>query len=192
MENGSNMNKPLRKTKAILIDIIHPRITKQQSLDRLEELEDLVETYGGIVVVKTHQRRFRPHTKTFIGPGKVQDILREGQELGVTLVIVNNILKSRQIYELQEILRGAKIDVWDRVDLILKIFAKHARTTEARLEIELASIRHMGPRIFGMGMELSRQAGGIGTVGIGEQNTQIMKRHLQTQELKIKEKLQAS
>jgi len=177
------------KTKAILIDLIAPRMTKEQSLDRLEELEDLVETYGGIVVVKTHQRRLTAHPKTFIGPGKAQEIAKEGKELGATLLIINDRLKPRQVYELQEILRLAKIEVWDRIDLILKIFAKHARTTEARLEIELASIRHMGPRIFGMGMELSRQAGGIGTVGIGEQNTEIMKRHLRAQEQKIKEKL---
>ena|SRR3990167_7699805 len=176
--------------KAIIIDLIHPSMRKEDSMERLEELEQLVNTYGGIVVVKKYQKRLSPHGKTFIGPGKVEEIAQEGKELGVSLLIVNDILKPRQTYLLGETLRPVKIDVWDRIDLILKIFAKHARTTEARLEIELASIRHMGPRIFGMGMELSRQGGGIGTVGIGEKNTEIMKRHLRGQEMKVKERIE--
>src|SRR3990167_357499 len=176
--------------KAIIIDLIHPSMRKEDSMERLEELEQLVNTYGGIVVVKKYQKRLSPHGKTFIGPGKVEEIAQEGKELGVSLLIVNDILKPRQTYLLGETFRPVKIDVWDRIDLILKIFAKHARTTEARLEIELASIRHMGPRIFGMGMELSRQGGGIGTVGIGETNTEIMHRHLKKRERRLLEKLE--
>ena len=63
------------------------------------------------------------------------------------------------------------------MDLILQIFDQHANTSEAKLQIELAKMRHMGPRIFGMGMVLSRQGGGIGVRGIGETNTELMKRH---------------
>lgn len=178
------------RTKAILVDLIHPRMLARHSEERLRELEELVNTYGGIVVVRTYQRRFAPHPRTFIGPGKVEMIGKEGQTLGAGLLIVNDVLKPQQIYHLEEMLRPVGIKVWDRIDLILKIFAKHARTTEARLEIELASIRHMGPRIFGMGLELSRQAGGIGTVGVGETNIEIMKRHLREQERKIRERLE--
>ena len=83
---------------------------------------------------------------------------------------------------------------WDRIDLILKIFEKHAESGEARLQIELAAIKHMGPRIYGMGMELSRQwgssgSGGGATRGIGETNTERMKRHLKEKVLKIEKKL---
>jgi len=177
------------KKKAILIDLIDPRMTKSQSEERLRELEELVNTYGGIVVVKEYQRRFAPHPRTFIGPGKAAELAEEGKQLGVKLLIVNDRLKSKQTYELQGILKPAGIEVWDRLDLILKIFAKHAQTTEARLEIELAGIRHMGPRIFGMGLELSRQGGGIGTSGIGETNIERMKRHLKEKERKIVEKI---
>ena len=70
-----------------------------------------------------------------------------------------------------------QIEVWDRVDLILQIFDKHAVSTEAKLQIELARMRYMGPRIYGMGMVMSRQGGGIGTVGVGETNTELMQRH---------------
>ncbi len=81
--------------------------------------------------------------------------------------------------------------VWDRVDLILQIFEKHARTAEAKLEIELARLRHMGPRIFNMGAELGRQRGGTGTRGgAGEGNTEAMKRHLREQEKAILAKLE--
>ena len=181
---------PSKTTKAILVDLIPPSMSKAESLDRLQELEELVNTYGGMVVVKTHQRRAAPHPRTFIGPGKVEDLAKEGKELGVSLVVINDRLKPRQIYLIAEELRKVGIEVWDRLDLILKIFSKHAKTTEARLEIELASIRHMGPRIYGMGMELSRQGGGSGTRGgQGETNTEIMKRHLSAREEKIKEHL---
>lgn len=178
------------KNKAILIDLIHPRMLKEHALDRMEELEELVNTYGGIVIVKKWQKRFAPHPKTYIGTGKVYELGQEAKQLGANLIVINGELKPRQTYEISETLRKHKVQVWDRIDLILKIFAKHAKTTEARLEIELASIRHMGPRIFGMGMELSRQAGGIGTVGIGETNIERMKRHLREKEHRIKEKLE--
>ncbi|MFH1253171.1 MAG: GTPase HflX [Candidatus Uhrbacteria bacterium] len=179
----------VEKQKAIPIDLIQPRQSAEASLERLRELEELVNTYGGLVVVKEYQRRFAPHPRTFIGPGKAQDLAEEGKLLGVKIIIVNDKLKPKQIYELQDIFKSAKIEVWDRLDLILKIFAKHAQTTEARLEIELAGIRHIGPRIFGMGLELSRQGGGIGTSGIGETNIERMKRHLKERERKIVEKI---
>ncbi len=72
-------------------------------------------------------------------------------------MVIGNILKPAQIFNLEESLRKDNIKIWDRVDLILKIFERHATGTEARLQIELAAIKHMGPRIFGMGLELSRQ-----------------------------------
>jgi GTP-binding protein HflX len=178
------------KQKAILIDIIHPRMLKQHALERMVELEELVNTYGNIVIVRAWQKRFAPHPKTFIGTGKAEELGQDAKELGANLVVVNAQLKPRQLYDLGEMLRPYKVKVWDRIDLILKIFAKHAKTTEAKLEIELASVRHMGPRIFGMGMELSRQGGGTGTRGIGETNIERMKRHLKEKERRIKQKLE--
>lgn len=179
-----------KKQKAILIDLIHPKMLKRHAMERMVELEELVNTYGGIVIVKAWQKRFAPHPKTYIGTGKVEMVGKEARELGAKFLIINAQLKPRQVYDLGEMLRPHGVQVWDRIDLILKIFAKHARTTEAKLEIELASVRHMGPRIFGMGMELSRQGGGIGTVGVGETNTERMKRHLREKERKLKEKLE--
>ena len=82
------------------------------------------------------------------------------------------------------------IVVWDRVDLILKIFQKHARTAEGKLQIELAAMQHMGPRIYGLGMVLSRQGGGVGTRGIGETNIERMKRHWRDAIREVKLKLE--
>src|SRR3989338_5588751 len=164
--------------KTILVDVIPPPTSKEESHERLNELENLVKTYGGIVVVKIIQKRGMPDYKTYIGSGKIQQVLDENKEYKANLLIINNLLKPTQIYNLGEICKKQNIEVWDRIDLILKIFDKHAKSVEAKLQIELAAIRHMGPRIYGMGLELGRQGGGIGTSGIGETNTEIMKRHL--------------
>ena len=172
--------------KIILIDIIAPKTSPEESLARLNELESLVITYGGFVVVRKIQRKQVPNYRTYIGKGKVKEILDTALELKASYVIINNLLRPQQIYNLEHAFEKHKIQVWDRVDLILKIFNKHATTKEAKLQIELASLRHLGPRIFKMGLELTRQAGGIGTRGIGETNIEIMKRHIARRKNKIK------
>ncbi len=176
--------------KAILIDCIPPHLSSTESGSRLTEAENLIKTFGGVVLVKKIQKKIIPTYKTFIGTGKIDELIKDGQNLGANILIVNNELKPNQTYNLGEIFRPHNIAVWDRIDLILKIFQKHASTREARLEIELASIKHMGPRIFGMGMQLSRQGGGIGTKGVGETNIEFMKRHLAKMEFRIKKELE--
>lgn len=177
--------------KTILADLIHFRASPREASDRMDELEELVRTYGGAVVVKSIQRKEKPEGRTFIGKGKVEEILEDAKRLGATLLVINHELKPSQIFHLEEELKPAKMRVWDRTDLILNIFDKHAKTTEAKLEIELAKIRHMGPRIYNMGEQLGRQRGGTGTRGgSGEGNTEAMKRHLKDQERAILKKLE--
>ncbi len=201
------MTNLVTKERAILIDIVDLGTDPAEYNLRLEELDSLVKTYGGVSILKTYQKRSKPDYNTYVGRGKVEVLFKEaGGGENVDLVILNNILKPKQIYNLEEYLTELeierlkelgrvgtpkKIKVWDRVDLILKIFDKHATTAEAKLQIELASIKHMGPRIFGMGLELSRQAGGIGGVGIGETNTEIMKRHLKKRLQLVEEKIKS-
>lgn len=200
--------------KAILIDCIPPQTSKEEADYHLAEAESLIKTYGGLVVIKKIQKRQTPDLKTFIGSGKLEEIIEESRESEANILIINNELKPHQTYNINERLRKVwqedhkratdshirgKIEknfkepmqTWDRIDLILKIFQKHASTREARLEIELASIKHMGPRIFGMGMQLSRQGGGIGTRGSGETNIEAMKRHLHKMEDSIKKELES-
>lgn len=181
-----------RKTtmlKAILVDCLPLDVNKEEAEFRLQEAESLVHTYGGVVLLKSYQKKIAPVYRTYLGAGKLEELKEEGSRLGANILIVNNELKPMQTYNLSEMLRDSGIEVWDRIDLILKIFQKHAATREARLEIELASLRHMGPRIYGMGMILSRQGGGIGGRGIGETNTEIMKRHIAQHIQKIEKDL---
>lgn len=180
----------MQKHRAILADVIHFSVPKTEGLYRMHELEELTKTYGGIAVVQTIQRRAIPDYQTFLGKGKVQEILANAKAWGATVLIVNAVLKPGQLFRLEEILRPVGVKVWDRIDLILHIFEKHATSAEAKLEIELARLRHMGPRIFNMGAQLGRQRGGTGTRGgSGEGNTEAMKRHLRDQERRILDKL---
>jgi GTP-binding protein HflX len=172
------------KPRAILVDIVDPRLTPTAAKRRLEELESLTKTYGGIVVVSVIQKRSVPDYRTYIGAGKVDELIELAKREHVDVLVINNLLKPKQLYEIEERFRKAKfpLKAWDRVDLILKIFDLHARTSEAKLQIKKAAIQHIGPRIFGLGLELMQQAGGTGTRGgQGETNTELMKRHLAKQ-----------
>ena len=172
------------------MDVIPPQIDKAVADRRLYELECLTRTYGGIVVVKIVQKRALPDYKTYLGSGKLTELVEFAKANKVELIVINNILKPHQIFGIEKLVERDHIAVWDRIDLILKIFQKHASTTEAQLQIRLAGIRHMGPRIFRMGLELGQQAGGIGTRGSGETNIEVMRRHLEEQERTIKKQLE--
>lgn len=184
------MDNNVRINRAILADVIHWSVPKHEAEERMRELEELTRTYGGIAVVKSIQRRSKPDYQTFLGRGKVEEILTDGKTLAADVLVVNDILKPGQLYNLEEALRPLKMKVWDRIDLILHIFERHATSAEAKLQIELARIRHMGPRIYNLGEQLGRQRGGTGTRGgTGESNTEAMKRHLKERERRIIEKL---
>jgi len=87
----------------------------------------------------------------------LEEIMHEMQLQDANLLVLGNILKPQQIHKINEKLKTIGAVAWDRVDLILKIFEKNAKTEETKLQIELAAIKHMGPRIFNMGMELGKQ-----------------------------------
>lgn len=142
-------------------------------------------------MLKAIQKRGMPDYDTYIGKGKLEEIIKMSEEAEADILIINNILKPKQIFNLDEALSKIGMKSWDRLDLILKIFDKHATTTEAKLQIELAAIKHMGPRIYNMGIDLSQQAGARGTLGgSGETNIEVMKRHLQSHELTLLKKLE--
>lgn len=158
----------------------------------MEELWSLVTSLGDADVVDALvQRADFPDRSTYIGPGKVVELFTKVKEGKADVIVINGFAKPGQLFNLQKKLYKAnpQIEVWDRVDLILFIFSRHAHTAEAKLQIELAKMRHMGPRIYGMGKVLSQQSAGIGTVGIGETNTELMKRHWREQMKKVQEQL---
>jgi len=145
-----------------------------------------VTTYGWTVILEHIQKRWIPDYNTYIGWGKLEEIMHEMQLQDANLLVLGNILKPQQIHKINEKLKTIGAVAWDRVDLILKIFEKNAKTEETKLQIELAAIKHMGPRIFNMGMELGKQ----GWKGSWETNTEIMKRHLENREKDIRKKLE--
>lgn len=181
-----------RILRVLPIHVINPRADKEKSVRVGEELESLITTLGGIVVDRIIQKLDNPDNATFIGRGKVEEVLKKITEEKIDVVVLNTTAKPRQIHALKTRFQKVNpaIDVWDRVDLILHIFDKHAKTTEAKLQIQLARMRYMGPRIYGMGFVMSRQGGGIGTSGVGETNTELMKRHWRSEIKKVADQLQ--
>ena len=188
--------------RVFLVDLVDKQTSREILEDRMRELENLVNTYGGVVVLQKYQKKDQPDLRTYVWKGKLEEIVEDMLRLEANLLVIGNALKPAQIYAINEKLRlvseeqnlKEKMVARDRIDLILKIFEKHAEWGEARLQIELAAIKHMGPRIYGMGMELSRQWGSSGswswaTRGIWETNTERMKRHLKEKVLKIEKKL---
>ena len=187
-----NIEKDKKELRVFIADVLPEHFCKRENMqERMEELESLVTTYGGVVIVRHIQKRGTPDYNTYIGQWKLEEIIMEMEKEDAHILILGNSLKAHQMYRLNGQLKKIGAKAWDRIDLILKIFERHAKTIEARLQIELASIHHMGPRIFGMGMELSRQWGGSKLARWkGEMNTEIMKRHLKKREEQIKKELE--
>jgi GTPase len=176
----------------LLLEVINPHTHYDEALGQMDELADLVKTLGGVVVAREVQHRVKPHPATYMGAGKLEALkLAVGQKRIDTLVL-NGRVSSGQKYRIARALWNDKrrIAVWDRVDLILKVFDTHAVSAEAKLQIELARLTHEGPKLYGLGKDLlSRQAGGIGTRGIGETNIEREKRILQDRKALIRRKL---
>lgn len=133
--------------------------------DSLEELATLVEAAGGKVVGRTMQKRRSPDPRTFVGAGKAATLAVEAKRLTVDLMVFDDELTPRQQRGLEELLG---IRVVDRSAVILDIFAKHAQTKEGRLQVEVAQLEYMRPRLRGMWQHLERLGGGVGTRGPGE------------------------
>jgi GTP-binding protein HflX len=176
----------------LLIQVINPHYHQDLALGNMGEAEQLVTTYGGLVIEKTIQHRVHPHPHTYIGEGKVEWLKQTIKDRKIDVVVLNDIVNSGQIFRLEKELWqvSPRIAVWDRVDLILNIFDQHATTNEAKLQIELARIHHLGPRIYGLGgTVLSRQGGGIGTRGLGETNLEIERRNIKKRQQSIRKQL---
>jgi GTP-binding protein HflX len=171
------------KKRFLLVSIIPQNISQDDIFQELQELKYLVESYKGVVVDVVLQKREVHDKGQYIGAGKIDEAAKLIIEKDIDVVVLNAVVIPGHIHDIKSVLVKAnpQIEVWDRIDLILEIFSLHAKTAESRLQIELAGMRHMGPRIYGMGMVLSRQAGGIGGRGIGETNTERMKRHWRDQ-----------
>lgn len=152
----------------------------------MEELKSLAETAGAAVVATYTQNRDRYDSKSFIGSGKIDEIKPIIEADEIDTVIVNNRLTPRQNANLEEVFG---IKVIDRMQLILDIFAMRARSHEGKLQVHLAQLKYMLPRLAGQGVMLSRQAGGIGSRGPGESQLELNRRSIRHQITDIERQL---
>ena len=163
--------------RAVLVGLNAACFTKAQTAteETMEELEALLETAGGFCTGKVLQNRATPDSHSFIGEGKAQEVKMLVEFTQSTMVVFDNELSPSNMRALEEIIG---VPVLDRSALILDIFAQRAKTREGRLQVELAQYQYLLPRLSGMGKNLSRQGGGIGTRGPGETKLESDRRHI--------------
>ncbi len=160
------------KTKVILAAVDIGEYDMESSI---KELEELTHTAGGIVVGIITQKRPAYDPGTCIGAGRLKELCSVIEELQAELIIFDSELSATQIRNIEQI---TDLRVIDRTMLILDIFASRARTSEGKLQVELAQQKYRLPRLAGMGTSLSRLGGGIGTRGPGESKLETDKRHI--------------
>lgn len=170
---GVDIIRPVER--AILVAVRLPDETDEDLRSSLDELEQLVDTAGGLVVERFSQRRERPDAAMFIGRGKVAALKERLAEGDVDTVIFDDGLTPAQQRNLEEALA---VKVLDRNIVIMDIFAQHASSREGKLQVELAQLTYLLSRLRGWGQALSRQAGRIGTRGPGESQLEVDRRKI--------------
>jgi GTP-binding protein HflX len=162
--------------KVFLVAAELPGTDHEELASQLDEMTELARTAGAEVVGSEIQRRAQPDPATFYGKGKVAEWKSLRDDLQYDVVVSNDQLSPRQQRNLEKALDSGVVD---RTELILDIFAQHARTREGRIQVEVAQLNHMLPRLVG-GRDMSRLGGGIGTRGPGEQKLEIDRRRIRT------------
>ncbi len=184
IEKEFTANKALiisdEKERAILVSLQTEGTSESSQKESLFELEQLADTAGAVVIDILVQKKSHPSGATYLGSGKAKELALMVQEKGANLVIVDAELSARQQKTLEEEVRVKTID---RTELILDIFAQRARTREGKLQVELAQLKYLYPRLVGAGLSLSRQGGGgigggIATRGPGETKLEIDRRRI--------------
>ncbi|WP_088891516.1 GTPase HflX [Leptolyngbya ohadii] len=162
--------------RVLLVGLMTEGINAKQFRDRLTEVARLIETAGGEVLEVLHQRRSSPHPQTVVGEGKVQEIALAAQTVGANLVVFDRDLSPAQVRNLE---MQVGVRVVDRTEVILDIFAQRAQSGAGKLQVELAQLEYMMPRLSGRGRAMSRLGGGIGTRGPGETKLETERRAIQ-------------
>jgi GTP-binding protein HflX len=162
--------------QVLIVGLMTDERKSQRFQDGLIELARLVETAGGSVVETLTQKRSRPHPQTVVGEGKVQEIALAAQTVGANLIAFDRDLHPAQVRNLET---QIGIRVVDRTEVILDIFAQRAQSRAGKLQVELAQLEYMLPRLIGRGQAMSRLGGGIGTRGPGETKLETERRGIQ-------------
>ncbi|MBI4727025.1 GTPase HflX [candidate division TA06 bacterium] len=172
--------------KAILVSLVTGRVNPYEAEESLEELCRLASTAGAQVIDIVVQRRHRPDPAFFVGKGKVEEIARGVIDSGATVVIFDHGLSPSQAFKIKE---AAGCRVIDRSELIMDIFALHARTAEAKIQVEMAQLQYRFSRLVGAGLQMSDPGGGIGTRGPGEKQLELDRRKIKNRISALKKEL---
>lgn len=174
------------REKVIVVGCQLPEMDDFRFENSMEELVSLTDTANGEVILRVTQKRDKPDSSTYLGKGKVEELRNLIEELEVDVVIFNSELTPSQLRNLSNQLQTKIID---RTQLILDIFARRAKSREGKLQVELAQLEYLLPRLVGQGTELSRLGGGIGTRGPGETKLETDRRHIRNRINEIKNQL---
>ena len=189
-KDGLNLNRmeKERLEKAVFVGIIRPKDDERKVYEYLDELQFLAETAGAVGDKKFVQRVDRPDNATYIRSGKLEEIAAYCEENEIDYVIFDDELTGMQQRNIEKVIQ--KSAVIDRTSLILEIFAQRAKTSYAKMQVELARYNYMLPRLAGMWTHLERQRGGRGTRGgMGETQIEVDRRIVKERIVKLKEDL---
>lgn len=170
-------------TRALLVSVDCGKFDAESSLD---ELCELVKSAGAEPVMTVLQKLDRPETATFVGTGKLEEIKEICSQYEIDLIVCDSELSPTQIKTLE---KSTDVRTIDRTTLILDIFALRAKSKEGKLQVELAQLKYLLPRLTGKGVEMSRLGGGIGTRGPGETKLETDRRHIHRKMETLKEQL---
>ncbi|ENZ5566445.1 GTPase HflX [Enterococcus hirae] len=176
-----------KKEKVIIVGV-ETEQNQRYFTDSMAELSKLTNTASGEVVFTLTQKRPQVDRQTIIGKGKLQELIQQADAHEADLIIFNHEMTPRQSQLVSE---AVGIPIIDRVQLILDIFAMRARSKEGKLQVELAQLEYLLPRLAGQGKSLSRLGGGIGTRGPGETKLETDRRHIRNKILGVKRELKA-
>jgi GTP-binding protein HflX len=183
MEEDMTENKDIifeneETMRAVLVGVaIKGKISEEECMISLGELERLLDTAGGVMAARLIQSKDNPDVRTYIGSGKLDELKMLCSAYDAGLVVFDAELSPSQIRNIEDALDG--VEVIDRSMLILDIFALHANSGEGKLQVELAQLRYTAPRLAGRGRDMSRLGGGIGTRGPGESKLESDRRHIE-------------
>lgn len=161
-------NKKRSIEKAVMVGLVLPSQPEVKLMEYLDELEFLINTAGGTVHKKFFQKLQKPHSRTFVGEGKLEEIKNFVFAEECDLVVFDDELTPAQVKNLENEFKEKDVKVLDRTTLILDIFAQRAQTAHAKTQVELAQLQYLLPRLTRMWTHLERQKGGIGMRGPGE------------------------
>ena len=177
-----------KKEKALLVGVVLPGLNKANVSQNLDELEMLANTAGANIVGRHTQKLFKVNPSFFIGNGKAKQLIENAKELDANMIVFDDELSPAQIKNYYKLAKDIKII--DRSGIILDIFKKHARTKEAKTQVELAYLQYLLPRLTRQWTHLERQMGGIGTrAGMGETQIEIDRRIIRTKITKLNKEL---